>query len=286
MTYSTIEYKNNLINVFYTDSITQAEDYLKNNLRILNEDEEESVYIGFDIEWRPTIHPGQYNKTAVLQLAISDNKVLILQLRSKQLKIKNDEITSSTLVNKILTDPRYLKCGVGVSDDCKKLKMDLDNLYISSFLCVDKLAKEVYESKFHLRFGKDLHNTLQENFNFLKHLESVEFTDNLELDELVINIDILNNYLTHVKKDEGNGIYILLPYPQLPKCSLKYLSKYYLDFDLLKSKRVIMSNWESYPLSEAQIKYAALDAIIGLYLAKLLINEQTTTSNIRNSIIR
>lgn len=292
MVFYTFQHKNREIDVLYTNSLNEAEEFLHDNLDILEENEMRNVYIGFDIEWRPTIRPGQYNKTAVLQLSVSLDKVLILQLQSNRKKIQNVQLTHSKLINKILTDPRYLKCGVGVRDDCKKLKKDLDNLYICSFLCLDDLAKDIYEYNFNTRFGNELNILLKENYNYLKTISEINFIDDLESNEFVNNIVLLKEYIEQIVIDpsEMKKQIVTLPYPTLPKSSLKYLSNYFLNIKLEKTKRIIMSNWETYPLSERQIQYAALDSMIGLELTMKLIEEMKSNgineTRIKDYIIR
>ena len=72
--------------------------------------------LGFDIEWRPQFRAGgKQNRTALLQLAAEDS-VLCLQLAHMR--------SVPRKLTKLLADPRWVKCGVGILEDCVKLGRD------------------------------------------------------------------------------------------------------------------------------------------------------------------
>ncbi|KAK8814210.1 hypothetical protein WA158_008072 [Blastocystis sp. Blastoise] len=55
-----------------------------------------------------------------------------------------------------------------------------------------------------------------------------------------------------------------------PKCSLKYLSQLYIPVNIDKDEKIQRGNWETTPLSEEQIMYAAEDAYCSLQLLHAL----------------
>lgn len=72
--------------------------------------------LGFDIEWRPQFRAGgKQNRTALLQLAAADS-VLCLQLAHMR--------SVPPKLNKLLADTSWVKCGVGILEDCVKLERD------------------------------------------------------------------------------------------------------------------------------------------------------------------
>jgi len=58
---------------------------------------------------------------------------------------------------------------------------------------------------------------------------------------------------------------------------LKNLAKSVLNLEISKPKKVTMSNWERYPLTVAQIKYASQDAWLGAALLEVLCDMGSTT---------
>ena len=76
--------------------------------------------LGFDIEWRPQFRAGgRQNRTALLQLAAADS-VLCLQLAHMR--------SVPPKLNKLLADTRWVKCGVGILEDCVKLERDWEGV--------------------------------------------------------------------------------------------------------------------------------------------------------------
>ncbi|KAJ7382811.1 hypothetical protein OS493_032772 [Desmophyllum pertusum] len=49
-----------------------------------------------------------------------------------------------------------------------------------------------------------------------------------------------------------------------PKVGLKALAQSFVGIELIKPKRIAVSNWEDFPLTLQQIEYAAMDAWAGL----------------------
>ncbi|KAJ3556478.1 hypothetical protein NM688_g2010 [Phlebia brevispora] len=81
--------------------------------------------LGFDLEWKPNRWRGSNNPVALVQLASHDTILLIqvTAMRSFPSKLKT-----------LLADPAYLKAGVGIQNDCKKLWEDYR---VSTRNCVD-----------------------------------------------------------------------------------------------------------------------------------------------------
>lgn len=89
-------------------------------LRLLKTGGSKGGVLGFDIEWRPQFRAGgKQNRTALLQLAAADS-VLCLQLAHMR--------SVPTKLNKLLADTRWVKCGVGILDDCVKLERDWEGV--------------------------------------------------------------------------------------------------------------------------------------------------------------
>ena len=85
-------------------------------LRLLSSGGSSGGVLGFDIEWRPQFRAGgKQNRTALLQLAVADS-VLCLQLAHMR--------SVPAKLNKLLADTRWVKCGVGILEDCVKLERD------------------------------------------------------------------------------------------------------------------------------------------------------------------
>ena len=59
---------------------------------------------------------------------------------------------------------------------------------------------------------------------------------------------------------------LLVPNLKPERSSLSYLTEQYLGVELKKPRRIIMSNWEQYPLDDRQLEYAAKDAEAGLQI--------------------
>ena len=89
-------------------------------LRLLKTGGSEGGVLGFDIEWRPQFRAGgKQNRTALLQLAAADS-VLCLQLAHMR--------SVPAKLNKLLADTRWVKCGVGILEDCVKLERDWEGV--------------------------------------------------------------------------------------------------------------------------------------------------------------
>ncbi|WP_421876272.1 3'-5' exonuclease [Marinoscillum sp.] len=70
------------------------------------------AFLGFDTETKPTFNKGEYNQTALIQLATMDNAYII---RVKDLGISN-------ALKNLLEDRELLKVGISIRDDLKELK--------------------------------------------------------------------------------------------------------------------------------------------------------------------
>ena len=128
------------------------EEMFLNDINSHRENDESILqYVGFDVEWRPTFQSGKVSRTAVLQLAV-DNEALVVQLRyfapvtlsyiaetlgfldKKYLCDENEVIGTTQDKNKLeqfppsliklLSSNRIVKVGVGVLDDLAKLQTD------------------------------------------------------------------------------------------------------------------------------------------------------------------
>ena len=70
------------------------------------------TFVGFDTETKPTFNKGEYNQTALIQLATLHNAYII---RVKELGISN-------ILKNYLEDRDILKVGISIRDDLKELK--------------------------------------------------------------------------------------------------------------------------------------------------------------------
>ena len=141
-------YRNDLI----INNEKNKEEMFLNDINSHRENDESILqYVGFDVEWRPTFQSGKVSRTAVLQLAV-DNEALVVQLRyfapvtlsyiaetlgfldEKYLCDENEVIGTTRDKNKLeqfppsliklLSSKRIVKVGVGVLDDLAKLQTD------------------------------------------------------------------------------------------------------------------------------------------------------------------
>lgn len=80
--------------------------------KVLQELEKEQI-VGFDTETKPTFNKGEYNSTALIQLATQTDAYL--------LRIKNLGIPNS--LKSFFENPDVLKIGISISDDLKDLKL-------------------------------------------------------------------------------------------------------------------------------------------------------------------
>lgn len=69
-------------------------------------------FVGFDTETKPTFNKGEYNQTALIQLATLNNAYII---RVKELGINN-------VLKNFMEDRDLLKVGISIRDDLKELK--------------------------------------------------------------------------------------------------------------------------------------------------------------------
>lgn len=136
-------------------------------------------FFGFDTETKPVFVSGKSNNIALIQIA-GEKKVWIFLIQ---------HFTIGTQFRTFLEDEKFLKIGVAIGDDVKKLRKS-----------TGLTARGMFE-------------------------------------------------LSHLSKKKG-----------LLECGLRTLTAKVLGHKL--SKRQQTSNWESNPLSEAQIIYAATDAWI------------------------
>lgn len=75
-----------------------------------------SGVLGFDIEWRPQFRAGgTQHRTALLQLAAADSCLCLQLAHMRAVPAK---------LRKLLADPQWVKCGVGILEDCVKLSKD------------------------------------------------------------------------------------------------------------------------------------------------------------------
>ena len=81
------------------------------------------VTLGFGICWKPKSATGIRNKVATLQLA-NKNMVIVIQL-TRVLKEKKADAYLQIL-KAVLESPLYLKAGVGIVEDCRRLLCDWD----------------------------------------------------------------------------------------------------------------------------------------------------------------
>jgi hypothetical protein len=93
-------------------TIEMTEYWIKNHI---NMDEGVQSAVGFDIEWRPTFQRGEYNKTAIIQLATPSAALIIHIQRLNRVP---------TLLREIFNSRNILKVGVGVKEDLKRLRTD------------------------------------------------------------------------------------------------------------------------------------------------------------------
>jgi len=88
--------------------------------------ERDNIIIGIDLEWKPTINNGEYNPTALLQLATENTCVLfrLNLLREEHLLTSNTEYKLPEKLVKILQNPHIQKVGCGITRDAQRLKKD------------------------------------------------------------------------------------------------------------------------------------------------------------------
>lgn len=54
--------------------------------------------------------------------------------------------------------------------------------------------------------------------------------------------------------------------------SLKDITAFLIDYTMEKNKKITLSNWEKFPLSQSQLHYAAIDAWVAMECAQYFIN--------------
>ncbi|KAF9243872.1 ribonuclease H-like domain-containing protein [Melanogaster broomeanus] len=84
--------------------------------------------LGFDLEWKPNFRKGQKeNRVALVQLASLDT-ILLLQISA--MSGAPPSLTSNSIIkfpsrlSELLNDPSWIKAGVSIQNDCKKLHND------------------------------------------------------------------------------------------------------------------------------------------------------------------
>eukprot|EP01120_Amphizonella_sp_Union-15-10_P001688 TRINITY_DN1183_c0_g1_i1.p1 TRINITY_DN1183_c0_g1~~TRINITY_DN1183_c0_g1_i1.p1 ORF type:complete len:471 (+),score=68.43 TRINITY_DN1183_c0_g1_i1:149-1561(+) len=90
--------------------------------------ERDNVLLGIDIEWKPTKRIGEYNPTALLQLATQNTCVLfrVNLLKEEHYANSAKEYNLPAKLVNILSNPHIHKVGCGITRDAKKLKKDFD----------------------------------------------------------------------------------------------------------------------------------------------------------------
>lgn len=91
----------------------------------------EHRHVGFDTETKPVFVRGQYNKVAILQIALPD-KVFLIRLNATGL--------TKEIIH-FLQNPRIQKIGVAIRDDLKALQR-LRRFKPAGFMELTKLTKE------------------------------------------------------------------------------------------------------------------------------------------------
>ncbi|EKM60759.1 uncharacterized protein PHACADRAFT_48952, partial [Phanerochaete carnosa HHB-10118-sp] len=102
---------------------------------------------GFDLEWKPCYRKGQKeNPVALVQLA-NEETVLLIHITAIRL------FPPSLL--QVLWDPAYIKCGVGIQGDCKKLWNDYQ---VNTRNCVDLalLARTVDNARWKGKYSQPI----------------------------------------------------------------------------------------------------------------------------------
>lgn len=96
-------------------------------LSVLNKE----TILGFDTETKPTFRKGEYNHTALIQLATLEDAYLI---RINELGIPKELI-------KFLENPEITKIGISIRDDLKELNA-IEELSLNGFVDLNDVAKD------------------------------------------------------------------------------------------------------------------------------------------------
>ncbi|MEQ9203844.1 MAG: 3'-5' exonuclease domain-containing protein 2 [Cyclobacteriaceae bacterium] len=109
--------------------IVNTFDKQKEALKVLNE---QSV-LGFDTETKPTFNKGEYNKTALIQLATEDEAFLF----------KINEIGFTAPLIELLSNKDIQKIGISIKDDLKDLMKMEPSFKPAGFDDLNDISKEL-----------------------------------------------------------------------------------------------------------------------------------------------
>ncbi|KAF7798636.1 hypothetical protein EIP86_009859 [Pleurotus ostreatoroseus] len=102
--------------------------------------------VGFDLEWKPNRWRGANNPVALVQLA-TDDTILLIQVTAMRVFPEK--------LRQLLADPSYLKAGVGIQNDAKKLWADYA---VNTRNCVDLalLARTVDNARWKGKYSQPI----------------------------------------------------------------------------------------------------------------------------------
>jgi hypothetical protein len=250
--------------------------------------------VGFDLEWRPNFRRGEApNPVALLQLAGPLKRIYLFQIIHWALPNNNaprihDPIMRANAARMrlgpeladLLSDPRILKVGVGVTGDVSKLLMDFD-IQISGALDLSTYANERLEEFSTAENAATITSssnspspTVPTEFNAAASSSSTPLSSN---GTVVPGILPSSSSTPTPSSSSSSPPPLASPSSSIlpvrvtnPTWSLAKLVAHCLGLELPKPKKVRMSNWELSPLTSGQKNYAALDALVGLQVYEKL----------------
>ncbi|KAI9014179.1 ribonuclease H-like domain-containing protein [Hyaloraphidium curvatum] len=225
--------------------------------------------LGFDTESRPVFRKGQpANPPCCVQLA-TEREALVVHIRHEG----GGGRAGSALTPKLralLEDPRVLKVGVGAVEDGEGLRLSW-KVAVKGCINVNRAAEYFTGERV---FGETKHERLVrfEQERLIRRALSARESESEAASEAGSTVAA-----SEAPSSEGSFAESLSTLAAsadepfglrqfLPGYGLKNLTAFFLDTQLAKPKSISRSNWERFPLTTAQLDYAALDAWISLML--------------------
>ncbi|OMO88545.1 hypothetical protein COLO4_20229 [Corchorus olitorius] len=242
-----------------TDEVEKAAGQL---LKILEMKKKEmgQVAVGFDIEWKPTFRRGVLpSKAAVMQICLDTNYCYVMH-------IFHSGIPPS--LRFLLEDSTVIKVGVAIGGDAVKVFSDY-NVSVKAVEDLSDLANQ--------KLNRDRrHWGLASLTETLVCKESFWINNYVQESRVLVPICLTyGSYLSHssfdVRLNISLGKYIKVSVLQLPK-----------------PNKIRLGNWELYPLSKEQLRYAATDAFASWHLHQVLKHLPDVvkdTADTRNEIV-
>ncbi|KAJ3041503.1 hypothetical protein HDV00_009299 [Rhizophlyctis rosea] len=273
------------LQVLYTVRVSSIVNWLRTHAQSPNR-------LGFDTETRPTFVKGDYNPTALLQLATLSGHVLLVpgfQVGREDWAVVKPEL------ERVLGDPNIWKVGVGVAADVEKLIKDWDlDLSISACKCVDvslltkKLVgwepplppQQLKQNATDTQDANGQGSTLTPRLSSSQPIDSPTPASNGG--PSLSSTTNLTPTTSQTSSQQPAPTTASPPNASKQKFGLRDLSRIYLGINM--SKKEQMQNWERFPLTEAMARYASLDAWAGVAVLDVLEEEFEQPSDMDNVI--